>query len=518
MSLPPYTYPGSELDQAQVLLGFLGSFWQNSYAGNSVVADILYAQAQLEAQQHLTLLETLAALSRFDVPVFHTDNWYFLQFRESERNSAAVAVPDYGDAGVTYADGDSYGTPRTLGNIFSAPAGLASAPLILNRITAPSVTLTEGIDYSLDRRRGTISFVTNPFDNPLIAKRTIFINGVAADREIGLWVFHGKFDLAQIYAQFGYVLGLKLASSEGYRSLLNAIFDALIEGTTARQVEQALSALAGIPLVQEQQETVETIINDTRRLLIVTDQHVYAFPPAAVPLVAVGDSVSAGQSLTDALQFYEFNSGQLSNDLRALSVGSGFLGYGYYQDLTFENKTVPLVVETDSDGFTRVSFEVSGFPLDVEKFWDDVHQVGLARGQTLAHLLDRRVNKEGEPTAAWLPETVNPLLFLIQNFFRNSVCVARLKTSLQGSESLHMAGVHLLKKIIPPQTALILLFEYVVTESPLVLAQAGSDTIAGYTETVGQYQGFNPIQENLSSDVYATEGPVTIRQMAGRCQ
>ena len=69
------------------------------------------------------------------------------------------------------------------------------------------------------------------------------------DREINLWVYRGQFDWHTTYEQFGYVLGLHAAqSSQQYKDLVNAVFDALVEGTTARAVQAALSAIADVPI------------------------------------------------------------------------------------------------------------------------------------------------------------------------------------------------------------------------------------------------------------------------------
>src|SRR4029077_15918153 len=143
----------------------------------------------------------------------------------------------------------------------------------------------------------------------------------------------------------------------------------------------------------------------------VTDAHAYSFDREAVPTVAVGDVVHAGNSLVDALQFYEFNRGQVPTpeELGSLSVGRGFLAEGYWHDLAFANAVVPTTVTTAADGYTRIEWEVQGAPGDVAKFWDDIHTTGVGRARTVSVHMDTRDEPAGQPSALALPTTINPL-------------------------------------------------------------------------------------------------------------
>ena len=71
-----FTYPANDLDRRQNLLALLGSHWTNVYQGNVLLESYLFARAQEEVQAYLDLMETVAAVSRLSVPVFHRDNWY----------------------------------------------------------------------------------------------------------------------------------------------------------------------------------------------------------------------------------------------------------------------------------------------------------------------------------------------------------------------------------------------------------------------------------------------------------
>ena len=179
--------------------------------------------------------------------------------------------------------------------------------------------------------------------------------------------------------------------------------------------------MTGTKLVVEEEETVEEVRTEIGRQLVITDKTVYQFNPTANILVSAGDEVVEGQSLADTLQFFEFNRGQCPTEAQcpAVALGRGLLGRGFFGDLVFENKAVPLVVETDVEGFTKVSWKLGGFPGDVELFFDQLHERGVAEGETLANLQDTRTNKVGEPGPSNLPATINPFEFLCKNVFRN---------------------------------------------------------------------------------------------------
>jgi hypothetical protein len=371
-----YRYPANDLDLAENLLAVVGSFWSLTYQGNDFLQSALFSVGQLAAQAHLDFLELIASISRFEIPVFHTENWRLLTIRESELLAGQVPVYSTSNPPANYSQNSSlqYGQRVPGSYSCSLPEGFHDCRVVLNRITDASLTLIRDIDFQLSP--GLITFQQNPFANPLVLTREVWENGAVIDREAGLWLFRGQWDWDTVYQQFGYVLGLRLASSEGYKELVNAILDALVEGTKIRDLQLAWSAITGVPLVREQTETVEEVLADSGGEVVITDRQAYRFPAGSTVLVSPGDTLSAGDPLVDTLQFYEFNRGQVPDGLTGLALGPGFLSAGFWGDLVWENKTVALVVEENVDGYTKVSWEISGFPADVEKFWDDVRAQG----------------------------------------------------------------------------------------------------------------------------------------------
>jgi len=531
-----YTYPANVYDKPNNLLALLGGWWADTYNGNDQVKAVVMGKAQVEQQTMLDVLSLIAALSRYTVPIYHTDNWYAMYVRQSERNNVDTSLLRYGDD-ADYGDGDLYDVPQDRpDHAFPRPADLVTVPLILNRFTDPTLTWQAGVDYVL--RDNAIIFNTNPFDDVRVAKRTVYEDGIAVDEEALLWVFRGEFDWDTVYKQFGYAIGARMQSSLGYREIMNALYDAMVGGTAKRQIMTAFSAMTGVPLVRETAETVVDIRVDRRHRLIITDQHSYSFHLNATPIVEVGDVVQRGDTLTDTLAFYEFNRGETPSDLSALAMGDGWLASCFYSELVFENKDVPLTVITDDpSGFTKLTWPLGGFPLDVDAFFDLLHARGVeealrpvddceeceqvwyppsdcdetmqsARRGTLAHLLDTRDEKIGEPTAAQLPTTINPLQFLIENVLRNNAYLVKVKVATTGTDQIGLHNARLLTKIVPPNTAMILLVE--------ISAQADVVDVDKLTEEVSFFDGLEPLADTVP-DSMVNDSRVTLRVISGTC-
>lgn len=430
MNKRTFTYPGSDLDRGRALLATLGTFWSRTYTAKDQLLSYTSSVGVLAAQNYHNILEVVQSLSRFDVPVFHKEYWVPIVLRKSELSSTRVinnffdATPDRFDLTQSLFDG----VLNTDLFYFTAPKNLSNLGQIFNKIIYPTVALIENVDYIIDAKSQAIVFVDNPFDNPGFLRKPV-TSGSDTDEEIVLWGFNGGFDYENVFNQFAYALGLRLKSSQGYKDLMNAVFDGLLAGgATCADLDLAFSAICGIPLTIEDRETIEVVDYDTHGVLIVSDKHAYRFGDRATPIVEVGQQVRAGTQLVRGFEIDEFFVGNTYDPLvrnadptccpapnnvlatnnyadllteggvdllldpnapvcnpkkalTALALDRGFLSACFYGDLVFENKEVPLVVDTTRpDGFTYVSFKIAGLPQDVEHFFEEIH----ARGRQAA--------------------------------------------------------------------------------------------------------------------------------------
>lgn len=525
MDKPTFVYPASDLDRSRNLLAVLGSFWARTFTSTDQVSSYATGTALLVAQNHRNLLEVVAALSRFDVPLYHTEMWVPIVLRKSQRNSAATNLPRFDRTAEVFDGPLVFDTAATMPYYaYPKPEKLVRAGHVFDRLTTPTLALSENVDYVLDAERGAIVFIDDPFDRPGLLKRGIYADGQLVDEEVTLWAFMGQFDYEYVYNQFAYALGLRLATSQGAKDLMNAVFNSLVNGgASAADIDLAFSAITGVPLARGH-ETVEVMRRDAHGSLIITDQTVYRFTEDAVPLVAVGQRVRPGQSLVDALQIIELTDGQAPASLPALAFDKGFLSACFYGDLLFENKRVPLEVDTaHPSGYTFVRFALGGFPADVARFFDELHARGIADRQrpvdpcerprrrgTLAHMLDKRAQPDGEPTAENLPAMINPLAFIAANILRNNVFVVRIKSTTLGQNRLGLYNMRHLRQLLPPQSAMIVIYEI----SGVRDAVDGGQKLA---EDVNSFTAMEPLYDAVTEDL-VRDGGATARTISGTCQ
>ena len=515
-----YKYPENDLDRPSQLLNTIGSYWATTYLGMDFLEDVLKAKANLTSQTWINFMELIASISRFSVPVFHRQNWQAVAIRSSGVNNSAASIPDY-ELGTsnTYSNSSSqnYGESFALAGYYAVeiPANIKTAKNILSNIASPDIIWTTGVDYWAPKP-GVLLLRENPFDSGKFPVRDIFKNGQIVDKEVVLWLYSGEIDLDNVYEQFGYALELKMESSEGYRDIINAILDAFTGGTKAKDLQYAWSAITDVPIVLGDSETVELVTEDSRSTVIVTDKNSYNFKKGSTALVAAGDIVYAGESLVDTFQIYEFNRGNVPPGVSGLVVGPGFLSLGFFGELTFENKTTAITVEEDVDGYTKVSWDLGGFSEDVTKFWDDVHSRGVKEGKTLAMYLDVRPNPSGQPTAANLPANVNPLEFLAENFLRYNTFLVKISAGKLGKDKLPFIPASSLRKIVPPQTAMLVLVELETLSDSVVMDGPPSATSPGYTEELSCFPCMVLSETVLAAD-YVAEN-LRLRQISGRCQ
>jgi hypothetical protein len=535
-----FKYPSSDLDRSEALLSLLGSFWSSVYQGREFVSDVVSSKARLTSQTYQNLLELVASTSRLTIPVFHREYWSSLVIRESQFTRRKVDRHTFG-SGLVYGDlevlaWDIYllqwannflawasDNPSTFGEQVEAAdltlqklPSLVRAPLIVNRMLQPSVVLTENLDYRLTDSR--LEFIANPFDNELIPKIDIFnVTGEIVDREITLWVYHGEWDLQYVYNQFGYALGIHARSSENYKQLINAILDASVSGTSSKSQQLALSAVTGLPLVVESQETVEHIYATQDKTQVITNQHVYSYPAGSAVSVTPGQTVYGGDSLTDDFQIFELNRGseKVLEYFQFLTISPAMLSFDGFSSVTFLNKDVPLVAETQPNGRLKVSWELVGFPLDVERLWDETHSRGIAADQTLAELLDQREEQVGPTTAGHLPATVNPLQFLVDNVLRNNVWVVRLRQRTASTGDMATASLEHFRRVQPPHTCLIIVQELVVNEDSLHPEDVESEIGYWYSEQVAEFAPTS-VEEGIDFDTNGSE-TVTCYYLDGGC-
>ena len=378
-----FTYPESDLDRGDSLLRVLGSYWSKTFQAPDQVSSYTQAIAAGAKQLQLELLETIAALSRFKIPVFHTENWHPIVLHSSQLNLSAASLYKFEQAGFTFDTGNSanFDSARPTNFFaFPAPSNMVGAGHIFDRVLFPTTDLVSGADFIVDSDDQVVIFTQNPFDIESLPKiPTYNSDGQLVNETIVLWAFRANFDYQYVFRQFAYAVNIQLKSGENAKALVNAVFDGLINGgASASILSAALSAIFDVPVVRSGGETVEVITTDRRGVLIATDKHVYRFAAGSMPTVALGQTLREGDTLVDTFDIIDIRRGEIPDDFLALAIDQNMTSACYYSDLIFENLEVPLRVDTNHpSGYTFVDFQLSGFPADVHYFFADMHARGM---------------------------------------------------------------------------------------------------------------------------------------------
>lgn len=488
-----FTYPESALDQPDQILDQLGGFWSRGYGGRAQLLAFCEGMGWLTRDAHDRVTEAIACLASGTVPVYRCIPWLPVPIRQSQL-SVTGSVPVY-SGGTTYGSGIAYGQFIQSPNFtHPLPAGVVNVPWIFNRITDPSRSLAAGIDYTI--ADGEITFQGNPFTDPAWPSQPVYTGQTVSDYEIILWLYNAQADLKFVFNHFGYVLGLNLPSSQGYKELVHATLEALVTGPSATTLEAAISAVTGVPLAQGA-ETVEDVGYDNEGLLVITGANAYRFTAAAKPLVSIGEQVTAGQALSDALQIFELNTGQVPTGLASLATGPGVLGPGFLGDIVWQNTSVPITVKYDPRGNPRVSWPLGGFPADVEHFWDVVHSNGLASGNLLYNLLKAAV-PAADPTrdrpygrlgAQGIFSTINPLQFLVSNFLRNGTFIVQINAGALPADAIGLQALSVLRRVLSPYTAMLVVVNLPLASDAIIMDDVANpvttlDTAETITESV----------------------------------
>lgn len=442
------------LDKASELLVLLGSYWASTYQGRNQVRETLYARQQSAAQTYDRWNDSLAALNPETVPVARRYRWWPVRLLESSK--IGLGEPAFGAAW-------QFAVPSQR-NFDPAPylafdvGTLSTCRLLLNGVNAATATLRHGPDFHLDLDQNRIIFTEDPFADSRFTTRTV-LDGETQDRELVLWAPGAEIDEDDIWRHFGIAYRLRVRSSEYSRRAMLALFKGTADGNPISNIKEFLSALFMMPVVKTA-EAVTEVFSDGRATWVVTATETYQHALESNVTVEVGDMLVPGKFMTDAIVVQDFKGGRYPTDLHAVVYSERELGEAYFQGLIFENKEVPLVIETDEQGYTKVSFELGGFQPDIDLFWNTIHANGVEAGQTLAMLLDSRGDAATtQPSALTLPATINPLSFLASNIYRNNGLLVRLKASQLPQVLSVKRQLRHLSTLVPAHVGLVVVVE-----------------------------------------------------------
>lgn len=526
-------YPKSAYSSGRALLTALGSFWSGHFQSRGILLSKFRGSAQLAIQSYMDYVTTVAAMSHETCPLFRQRIWHALVLRESDLRYGPDSLLQYGEEAL-YNGAYRYGVPLADASYAFDLSPIKHAGIILNRILAPTLAWVNGSDFHFDA--GTLIFQRNPFKDPRIPVRDIVDHtGKVLDREIVLWAFNSLADHAYLYQHYGWILQRKAESSDGYKQFVVGMWRSLTGGMAPRDLEWILSAMAGIPVVLEAQETVEVVVQHSNRTVVVTDQHSYFYPADSIPRYVAGNVVYAGQCLVDTVSVFDLSSyadvEKLLTSVRltdqgvtvplaaemptsssssaargsgtyigyrkpskifpatgylplvfALPVSRDLLGQGYTTGLAFQNTSGEWdLTASDATGQTVAKLgPVMGSPADVNKLWTDAHARGVASGQPW---IDYH-----RP----LPVQVNPAGFIVENFLGNNAIVVYLRQSRFAAGAPGSAWMEDIRRVLPPEKTLLTLME---SDAADTMSEASDEVVAITARAMSDIAGVEVIDD-----------------------
>ena len=304
----PAGSPDAPSRNAGILTDWLGSFWSAVYEDPEFIRYVQDARSLRAAQLYLDLLENLKLEDRQNAPVFHRERWHPVILRKSTRNTGSkgmfrlsgdgtvrLGVQDESkgyrpDTRITLGGTDANYKGMVVDPLEGESAGMVdAATCACNSIVDAGVVLGRGTGFAILDGAIAIAEDLDPFDSPvagLFPKFDIVADDPKDnDEETVLWVSDALFDRNFISTALGYAIGLPGKSSETYKRVVNAAWNAVASGATPLLLRSLVASICGIPTVREDGEVVERVVrSDDMTLQVVTDRNVYTFPSKEVVL------------------------------------------------------------------------------------------------------------------------------------------------------------------------------------------------------------------------------------------
>lgn len=430
-------YPSDDLDSIDTLKSYLGSFWSSYFLGQDDLDALLAARIIPARNIGEAVATARKSLSRIDVPVFSKP--YLKKVTITLETGALAEGANPYNRGLY--DCFAFPVDEKLRNVNL----LTYTPLGTN-------LLTNGVDFSFED--GQITFVKSPAVIPEEFQDTRLIYLVDIGGDVNYWAQGANYDDDLVWNHAGYLVGINQSSSESYKSLVNTVADASIQGASYQSLCDMLEVLTGTPRVKNDGEVVEIITEDAASLLVITDQNVYKCEKTEHVIVAEGDVLKKGDWITRTVTILKPGNRTLPSGVTQVAIPASYTTSAVNGILTFDNVSMPLTVTTNVSGYTKITWDMpdvdgTGAPT---AFFNAMHTAGVAAGKTLANYLDLRPQPQTtQPTASQLPTSINPAELLVNSILRNLYYIIILESTTSKTAALPTFDLSLLRNIIPPE-------------------------------------------------------------------
>lgn len=463
-SSEPSVPPEAISSVAQKMYSWLGSFWSSVYEDRAFVRYVQGARALRVAQLYLDIIEAASLVDRENAPVFHRERWYPIVVRRSGRNVGSSTMLRLGDANEAvlgeqtsriYPDGTVF---RLGGKDVSFrdmvvyrldPSIKNVATCIVDNIAEPKTILHSGTDYAVLDGAIALRAKFDPFGegSTFATFEVVADDPDDNDVESVMWACDALVDKDYVYGHLGYAMGLPTGSTEGFKRIVNAVWNTVADGATPRLLQALVAAICDVPTVRNEVETVETILKtDDGGYQVITDKEVYTLPKYSGlhPKVHAGTTLHMFDLVDDSIRVYPYVtdvdrisgytefSDKFESDVPAIdlppalfrtSVEDGFsVGWG---------KRAIVCHGFDANGNPKLGFRLDGSDEDNDLFWDDVwaeyERLGKSIESCFEDCIRDKVYEKGKTCGS-----IVPIRFFLRQLIGANTLVVTVRTDVVG--------------------------------------------------------------------------------------
>lgn len=256
----------------------LSDFWATTFSDIETVNLMMEANAFEASEIYNKFLQLTSSLSLEDIQV--------------KLNSQITLI--------YLTEGDLTSYPAT----YNLPDGISYSRYIANRPFLPTSSLEEGVDFTIDEVKNTISFAKLLSENNFIYR--LLPDGT---KKYALWLVDVKTDNPALYTEYANLLGLDKPSSitENFKNFVYGMYYLYTHGPNLDLIRRGLNMALGIPISRED-ETVLEIRKylETDQEVVITNFNSYIIPYGLTPSVSEGDIITVGTGLADWVEIKDY--------------------------------------------------------------------------------------------------------------------------------------------------------------------------------------------------------------------
>jgi hypothetical protein len=452
---------------ANKLYSWLGSFWSVVYEDRSFIQYVQGARALRIAQLYLDILEAAMLVDRSNAPVFHRERWHPIVVRRSGRNTGSSTMlklgakdeailgtqsseiyPDdtkfrLGGRDVSFKDMVVYRLDPSIKNI---------ATCIVDNIAEPRTVLHSGTDYAVLDGAIALRSEFDPFgkDSTFATFEIVADDPRDNDVESVMWACDTLVDKDYVYGHLGYAIGLPTESTEGFKRIVNAVWNTVADGATPRLVKALVAAICDVPTIRNEVETVETILStDDGGYQVITDKEVYTLPRYSKlhPKVHAGTMMHRFDLVDDSIRVYpyvmdvdridgytEFGD-KFESDVPAIDLPPALFRTSLDDGFSVGWAKRPIVCSGfDANGNPKLGFRMDGSSEDNEAFWADVwdsyEKAGTSIETCFGDSIYDRVYAPGKTCGS-----IVPIRFFLRQLIGANTLVITVRTDVVGDDA-----------------------------------------------------------------------------------